>query len=174
HALDPAAAGDGHAVPAALAVVGQRVAAVLEYADRRLRVRELGLLHQEHVGPRAVQPPGDLVQPGLQGVDVPGRDAHEPRLSRARPAEYGVVGTAIGVALLTPAGARPNVCARQGGSRCAPFSPSSRSRSAWFPSPVRPTRPPAGPRTPPRGWPASTPTWRRWSRTGTCPASGWR
>src|SRR5205823_5021646 len=54
----------------------QHVACAAEGVRGRVRIRELGLLHEEHVRPGALEPPGDLLQARLQRVDVPGRDPH--------------------------------------------------------------------------------------------------
>jgi hypothetical protein len=43
---------------------------------RRGVVGELGFLEEDDVGVRALDPPRELVEPRLEGVDVPGRDAH--------------------------------------------------------------------------------------------------
>jgi hypothetical protein len=73
---DADAAGDGDAVPAPFAVVGELVARAAEDVGGRIRVGQLGLLHQQHVGSGPLEPPRDLVQAGPQRVDVPGRDPH--------------------------------------------------------------------------------------------------
>jgi hypothetical protein len=55
-------------------MVSQLVACSAKLSNWRRRIRQLGLLHQQHVGPRPLQPPGDLFQAGFWGVDVPGSD----------------------------------------------------------------------------------------------------
>src|SRR3972149_83864 len=77
YTVNPEAARDGDAIPAPLAVMGESIAGVAEGADGRVGVGELRLLHQKHVGVRAVEPPFDLLETSVQGVDVPRRDAHE-------------------------------------------------------------------------------------------------
>ena len=76
HVLDADAAGDCHAVPAALAVVEQVVAGHAERHVGRGLVGELGLLHQQDVGGALGEPFLDSLHAGLERVDVPGRDAH--------------------------------------------------------------------------------------------------
>jgi len=76
HALDPASARDRDAVPAPLAVMSDGVPGIAEDADGRVGVGELRLLHQKHVGFRAVEPPLDFLEASVQRVDVPRRDAH--------------------------------------------------------------------------------------------------
>src|SRR6059036_1176940 len=58
-------------------MMGQLVARLAEHCDRRVRVRELRLLHEHHVRPGALEPPGDLLQTRSQRVHVPGRDPHD-------------------------------------------------------------------------------------------------
>jgi len=72
--------GDRDAVPATFAVMDEVVAGHLELHDRRVRVRELGLLHQQDVGVRTLQPLVDGVGPRLERVDVPGGDPHGTRV----------------------------------------------------------------------------------------------
>ena len=74
---DSDAAGDRDSVPPSFAVVSQLVAGGAKLGDGRGRIRQLGLLHQQHVGPGAVQPPGDFFQAGFEGVDVLGGDRHD-------------------------------------------------------------------------------------------------
>ena len=82
--VDAAAAGDGDAVPSAFAMMRQCIAGLIEHRSRRICVSQLGLLHQQHVGLGSVEPPCDFLEPGLQRIDVPGRDAHAYRLSDLR------------------------------------------------------------------------------------------
>src|SRR5690606_41361160 len=56
HDALPISAEDGHAVPAALAVVDAVVAVGVEVEGREGVVADLGLLQAEHVGPRHVEP----------------------------------------------------------------------------------------------------------------------
>src|SRR4029079_11109735 len=75
---------DGHAVtgrdsdpvPATFAVVDELVAGHREGHDRCVRVAELGLLHEQQVRLGPGQPLVHGILPGLERVDVPGRDAH--------------------------------------------------------------------------------------------------
>ena len=76
----PDPAGDGDPIPATLAVVDELVAEHPERQLGRVRVCELRLLHQEDVGLRAPQPLLDGIGPGLQRVDVPGRNPHGVRV----------------------------------------------------------------------------------------------
>jgi hypothetical protein len=61
HFADADAAGDCYAVPLALAVVSQLVPSLTKHRDRRLGIRQFGLLHQQHIRPRPLEPPGDLL-----------------------------------------------------------------------------------------------------------------
>jgi hypothetical protein len=76
HVPDAATARDGHAIPPPFAVMGQGIAGTLEDVGRDVRVRELRLLHEQDVGPGALEPPRDLLEPGLQRVHVPGSYPH--------------------------------------------------------------------------------------------------
>ena len=76
HVIDARAAGDRDTVPAPLAMMRELIAAIAECGDRRVGVRELRLLHEEHVGLGPLEPPDDFVEPRAQRIDVPGRDAH--------------------------------------------------------------------------------------------------
>ena len=76
HIPDPGAGRDRHAVPLSLAVMLQLVPRLAERRDWRLGVRQLGLLHEQHVRARPLEPPGDLLQAGLERVHVPGGDPH--------------------------------------------------------------------------------------------------
>src|SRR5260221_7743047 len=71
--------------------MGQGVPRVPEGLHWRLRVRELGLLHEQDVGARAAQLPGALLEAGLQGIDVPGRDAHAPSVYALSPPNFETV-----------------------------------------------------------------------------------
>jgi hypothetical protein len=77
HVGDPDAAGDRDSVPLPLAMVSQLVAGSAELGDGRGCIRQLGLLHQQHVGPRPLQPLEDLLQPRFERVHVPGGDPHD-------------------------------------------------------------------------------------------------
>jgi hypothetical protein len=77
HVVDPDPGGDGHAVPAALAVEGNLVTESVERHDREGLVGQLGLLHAQHVGPGVLHPLLDVGQTGLERVDVPSSDPHE-------------------------------------------------------------------------------------------------
>ena len=70
------ARGDGDAVPLAEAVMGHLVAEGLEPLERELVLAGLGLLDREDVDVTALEPGGDAVDAGADGVDVPGGDAH--------------------------------------------------------------------------------------------------
>jgi hypothetical protein len=76
--LDAVPAHDGHPVPAAFAMMREFVAEIAKCGHGRVGIGELRLLHEEHVGLRALEPPDDLLQPCAQRVDVPGRDSHRP------------------------------------------------------------------------------------------------
>src|SRR4029450_13286555 len=67
----------------ALAMMGEGVAGPPEDVRGRFRVGQLRLLHEQDVGPRAREPPRELLEARLQRVDVPGRDPHGPRLPRS-------------------------------------------------------------------------------------------
>ena len=67
---------DRDAVPLVEPVVGHLVAERLEALERELVSARLGLLDGEHVDVAALEPGGDPVDAGSDGVDVPGGDAH--------------------------------------------------------------------------------------------------
>ena len=62
---------------------GDLVAHRLQPHQRQLVLAGLGLLQGEHVDVVALEERLDAVDPGAEGVDVPGRDAHPPRLAGA-------------------------------------------------------------------------------------------
>jgi hypothetical protein len=71
------AGGDGDARPAAAAVVGRPVPGRLELEPGEGARVDLRLLHQQDVRSGALDPLLDGLRPGLQRVDVPGRDPHD-------------------------------------------------------------------------------------------------
>ena len=77
--VDRQPARDGDAVPAALAVVDELVAGDPERHLGDRVVSELRLLHEQHVGRGALEPPLDGLEPRPERVDVPGRDPHRSR-----------------------------------------------------------------------------------------------
>ena len=79
HVDQPDPGDHGHAVPPALAVVGRVVAQGLEPVVGEGLVGHLRLLEAEDIGADGVHPGLYPVDPGLQGVDVPGDDAHQRR-----------------------------------------------------------------------------------------------
>ena len=76
HVVETDPRDDGDAVPLAQPVVGDLVAESLEPLERELVGARLGLLDREHVDVAALEPGGDAVDAGSDGVDVPGGDAH--------------------------------------------------------------------------------------------------
>jgi hypothetical protein len=77
--------------PAPFPMVSELVAGAGEDIHRRVGVGQLGLLQEEDVRLRPLEPPGDLLQPDAQR-HVPRGDAHRSRLSGLRSAPD--VGTA--------------------------------------------------------------------------------
>ena len=82
--------GDGHPVPLRGTHVRHLVAGGLEEQGGKLIVPAFGLLHGQDVDVAAPQPREHPVGAGADGVDVPGRQAHDcrgyPRRGRSRPA----------------------------------------------------------------------------------------
>ena len=76
----PDPAGDGHTVPPAVTVVDRLVAQRGECPVRKGCVGLLGLLHAQDVRLGVADPLLHPGEPGAQGVDVPGGDAHGRRL----------------------------------------------------------------------------------------------
>jgi hypothetical protein len=66
----------GHAVVGLLAVDGDVVAQALEGLGRELLVEALDLLEHGHVGRGRFEPGQDSFQASIDGIDVPGGDAH--------------------------------------------------------------------------------------------------
>src|SRR5207249_293345 len=95
---------DGDAVPAAFAMVGQLIARFAEGRDGRVVVGELGLLHQQHVGPCPFEPPRDLLETRLHRVDVPGGDPHQRSARRARSSDSQLSTIVIDGARTLPSG----------------------------------------------------------------------
>src|SRR5439155_12877220 len=75
-AADRVATRDGDPIPSSFAVVRELVPGPAKRVGRRVGIGELRLLHQQDVRPRTLEPPENLVEPGLQRVDVPGGDPH--------------------------------------------------------------------------------------------------
>ena len=88
HVVEPDPAQDGDAVPAALAVVHRLVAERREGQRREGGVGQLGLLHADDVGLALGQPLLDPLEAGVEGVDVPGREAHGDRRYRRATAPH--------------------------------------------------------------------------------------
>ena len=81
---DPA--GDGHPVPAAVAVGRRFVAEGREGHGRKGGVGQLGLLHAQDIGSGVLDPFLHPRQTGVERVHVPGGDAHGLLESSGRPA----------------------------------------------------------------------------------------
>ena len=87
---DPAQ--DGDAVPPALAVVRGLVARAAKASAGKARVGQLRLLQADDVGLALGQPLLHPLEPGVEGVDVPGREAHGDRRYRSAEAVHRPVG----------------------------------------------------------------------------------
>ena len=126
--LEPDPAEDRDAVP--LVQAGDRgvVAQRLQAHQRQLVLARLGLLQREHVDVVPLQQRLDPVDPGAQGVDVPGGDPHPPQPSERR---------------------------RHGVQRCGGPEAGASSRSSSSPSGASPSPSSAAPSPPP---PGRTPT----------------
>jgi hypothetical protein len=66
-------------------VMRQLVAEARKHRRRRIRIRQLRLLHEQNVRLGALEPPRDLVEAGLERVDVPGGDAHAAHILLTKP-----------------------------------------------------------------------------------------
>ena len=117
--LQPDPGQDGHAVPLRVADVRHLIAQRLEPVGRELVVAGLGLLHRDHVEVTALDPVGDPVDPGPDGVDVPRSDPHPANLSR------GCDDRRVRSASSTASTATPRL--RHGASPCAGLAQTHRA-----------------------------------------------
>ena len=83
--LDPDPRQDGDAVPTAVAVMGGLVAQGRERQGGKSGIGHLRLLQAQDVGLCVAEPLLELAETCLQGVDVPGRDAHPDSVACRRP-----------------------------------------------------------------------------------------